>query len=208
MSYITQQFPRLLWTLLGNFILPLWGHTPEVNNSCHKFLFFLPVIGDELHWSKEKISLLTHNNMRPSSQPFRIERCNLRSPRKFSRMLRRLTAVSARVFLNINSIWIVARSSSGVVSLCKRTGFWWLIVLGPFIKTRVPCNVRQNSRKLFTKCVEELRFIFQAITIFHAPLWVAFDLSDCLGVKREGYRLLRAQGNNYFSAQEHWWKAP
>ena len=31
MSYMTQQFPKLLWTLLGNFILSLWGHTPEVN---------------------------------------------------------------------------------------------------------------------------------------------------------------------------------
>ena len=31
MSYMTQQFPWLLWTLLGNFILPLWGHKPEVN---------------------------------------------------------------------------------------------------------------------------------------------------------------------------------
>ena len=34
--------------------------------------------------------------MQPSSQPFRIERCNLQSPRKVSRMLRRLTAVSFR----------------------------------------------------------------------------------------------------------------
>ena len=43
---------------------------------------------------KRKISLLSHNKMQPSSQPFRIERCDLQSPRKVSRMLRRLTAVS------------------------------------------------------------------------------------------------------------------
>ena len=38
-------------------------------NSCHKFLFFLPIIADELHWSKKKISLLTHKKTQPSSQP-------------------------------------------------------------------------------------------------------------------------------------------
>ena len=70
-------------------------------NSCHKFLHFLPIIGDELHQSKKKISLLTRKKMHPCSQitqPFRIERCDLRSSRKFARMLRRLISVSSLPF--------------------------------------------------------------------------------------------------------------
>ena len=38
-------------------------------NSCHKFLFFVPIIADELHRSKNKISLLTHKKTQPSSEP-------------------------------------------------------------------------------------------------------------------------------------------